>query len=413
MKLLIVNKFLFPNGGAETYIFNLGRELQKQGHEVEYFGMDHPERIVGNHAESYTSAMDFHTGKLQRIFYPFKIIYSLEAERKIRAVLEDFDPDIVHLNNFNFQITPSVIYEIRRWGKETGRYIPILYTAHDYQWVCPNHMLYIPERGEVCFRCEGGKFGACTKYRCIHNSRIKSLLGTIEAGLYHRMRTYEKVDLIICPSKFMKNRLETSGVLRDRLKVLYNFQEGMKNNERKAEALSEKKEYVLYFGRFTREKGIPALLDACRQLPDIRFIFAGSGEYEAELSGCANIKNVGFQTGEELRKLIREAQFSVFPSEWYENCPFSVMESQIYGTPVVASDTGGVPELIEDGVTGELFEPGNVRELANKIQSLWYNKEKLQGYTDNCRKKKFVTVSEYAENLISICRELLQESGRR
>lgn len=412
MKVLMVNKFLFPNGGSETYIFNLGRELGRQGHEVEYFGMEHPERIVGNRAESYTSPMDFHTGKLQKIFYPFKIVYSLEAARKIRAVLEDFNPDIVHLNNFNFQITPSVIFEIRRWGKRKGRYIPILYTAHDYQWVCPNHMMYIPERGETCFRCKDGKFSSCTKYRCIHNSKIKSLLGTLEAGLYHRLRTYEKVDLIICPSKFMRDRLGSSDALRDRLKVLYNFQEDTEDKKDKEEA-SAKKDYVIYFGRFTREKGIPALLDACRELPDIPFIFAGSGEYKAEISACANIKNVGFQKGEDLRKLIREARFSVFASEWYENCPFSVMESQIYGTPVIASDTGGVPELLEDGMTGELFEPGNVKELRNKIHSLWYNKEKLQSYTDNCRKKKFVTVSEYAENLIGMCRELLQKNRRK
>ena len=114
MKILIVNKFLYPNGGSETYIFEIGKQLQKMGHEVQYFGMEHEGRVVGNHAESYTSNMDFHTGKLAKLLYPFKIIYSSEARKKIRQVLKDFKPDVIHLNNFNFQLTPSIILEIQK-----------------------------------------------------------------------------------------------------------------------------------------------------------------------------------------------------------------------------------------------------------------------------------------------------------
>ena len=118
MKILMVNKFLYPNGGSETYIFQLGRELEKMGHEVEYFGMEHKERIVGNRAESYTSNMDFHTSGIRRLLYPFQIIYSIEARKKLRAVLKDFEPDVVHLNNFNFQLTPSIIYEVESFDKK-------------------------------------------------------------------------------------------------------------------------------------------------------------------------------------------------------------------------------------------------------------------------------------------------------
>lgn len=403
MKILMVNKFLFPNGGSETYIFKLGKALEKKGNEVQYFGMEHPGRIVGNHAECYTSSMDFHTGKIQKLLYPFKIIYSREARIKIRKVLNDFKPDIVHLNNFNFQITPSVIYEIRKWGKKNKKYIPIVYTAHDYQWICPNHMLYIPEKNEKCFRCEGGKFKNCTKNKCIHNSRIKSLLGTFEANLYKCLKTYNKVDMIICPSEFMKDKLATNPVLSKKLKVMYNFLDGKEGIK------ADKKEYVLYFGRFTKEKGILTLLEACKQLPDISFVFAGNGDLEGELSGYDNIKKVGFMTGEELEKLIAEAKFSIFPSEWYENCPFSVMESQFYGTPVVAADIGGVPELLETGITGELFEPKNVEDLKNKIESLWYNSDKLKVYTENCRKKKFDSADEYEEQLMNVYRSLRNE----
>ena len=115
MKVLLINKFLYPNGGSETYIFKLGEYLQSIGHEVQYFGMEHEGRIVGNRVDSYTSDMDFHGGsKLGKLTYPIKTIYSAEARKKIRLVLDDFKPDVCHLNNFNYQLTPSVILEIER-----------------------------------------------------------------------------------------------------------------------------------------------------------------------------------------------------------------------------------------------------------------------------------------------------------
>lgn len=402
MKVLIVNKFLFPNGGSETYIFEIGKQLQKMGHEVQYFGMEHAGRIVGNHAESYTSDMDFHGNGLKKLIYPFKIIYSTEAREKIRTVLEDFKPDVVHLNNFNFQITPSVIYEIRKWQKSIGKKIPIIFTAHDYQWVCPNHMMLIPSTGELCFQCEGARFGQCTKNKCIHNSTVKSLLGTIEARLYHMLRTYQKVDLIICPSKFMADKLGTNPLLAGKLETIYNFLDKEKYTA------AEKKDYVLYFGRFSEEKGVRTLLKVCNELKEIPFVFAGGGPLLEELSGYPNITNRGFLKGEELKQTIAEARFTVFTSEWYENCPFSVMESQWYGTPIIASNIGGVPELVKDGVTGELFEAGNAEQLKEKILKLWQDKELCEAYTNNCSRLDFDSAEEYCNKLL----KLYEDTGR-
>ena len=151
MKILFINKFLYPNGGSETYIFKLGDYLKSLGHEVEYFGMEHKGRCVGNRVGAYTADMDFHGGsKLSKLFYPLKTINSGEARRKLRLVLDDFQPDVVHLNNFNYQLTPSVIVETRRWEKQTGHPVRIVYTAHDYQLICPNHMLMNPTTGKVC-----------------------------------------------------------------------------------------------------------------------------------------------------------------------------------------------------------------------------------------------------------------------
>ncbi len=158
-------------------------------------------------------------------------------------------------------------------------------------------------------------------------------------------------------------------------------------------------DYLLYFGRFSEEKGIGTLIKVCKELPDIRFIFAGSGPLEDMIVSVPNIKNVGFRKGEELEKLIREAQFSIYPSEWYENCPFSVMESQMYGTPVLGAEIGGIPELIQVGKTGELFESGNVEDLKKKILGM---KSKYIEYSKKYKNISFDTVDEYCEKLIQI-----------
>lgn len=404
VKVLIVNKFLYPNGGSETYIFKIGQQLQQMGHEVQYFGMEHEGRIVGNHAESYTADMDFHTGKLQKLMYPFKIIYSKEARKKIRRVLDDFQPDVVHLNNINFQITPSVIDEITAYRKQTGRTVRIIYTAHDYQWVCPNHMLMIPSSGRLCTACIDGQYENCRKNKCIHNSRMKSILGTIEAQYYQKHQTYSQVDAIICPSSFMQRMLEHNPQLQGKLITMHNFLEKPEQTEQRADS----ERYVLYFGRFDAQKGIETLLKVCRALPQIPFVFAGKGELEAEVNEAANIKNAGFLSGRKLQETIAHAAFSVFPSEWYENCPFSVMESQMYGTPVIASDLGGTPELILVGKTGELFRGGDEEELKEKIEQLWTDYSKNQQYHQNCLRLSenagngFDSLQEYCSRLIGI-----------
>ena len=396
MKILMVNKFLYPNGGSETYIFKLGEYFNGHGHEVQFFGMEHKGRIVGNHAESYTSDLDFHTGKLKKLLYPFKIIYSTEARKKIRKVLWDFRPDAVHLNNFNFQLTPSIIYEIKSYEKKRGKKIPVLYTAHDYQWICPNHMLMIPATGELCSKCMENGFPECSKNKCIHNSGIKSMLGSMEAVLYKKLKTYGLVDTIICPSAFLKEKLDQYDILKDKTIVMHNFV------DRKEWTEEKKEDYVLYFGRFSEEKGVRTLIQACRELPDIPFVFAGGGTLEQEMASVGNIKNLGFLHGEALEKVIRKAKFSGFTSEWYENCPFSVMESQAYGTPVAAADIGGTPELVENNRTGELFQSKNKDDLKKTIRKLWDNPELCRTYHENCREVKFDTPEEYCEKLLKL-----------
>ncbi|WP_130838100.1 glycosyltransferase family 4 protein [Lachnoclostridium sp. Marseille-P6806] len=429
MKVLIINKFLYPNGGSETYIFRLGEELQRQGHEVQYFGMEHAGRIVGNRVGSYTEPMDFHAGTVRKLLYPFRIIYSREARRKLRPVLEDFQPDAVHLNNINFQLTPSVIDELRSFEEahrelyaEQSRRLAVVYTAHDSQWVCPGHLLRIPSTGALCMDCIDGDFRGCTVNRCIHNSRLRSVLGTREAEFYKRRGTYAQVDRVICPSGFMNRVLSHDPVLKERAVTLRNFldlpgqngapAENIAGKEQRETAVPEPGGYVFYFGRYSEEKGIATMMKAVRALPEIPFVFAGSGPLEAEVEG-ANVTKLGFLSGQRLADAIRGARFVVFPSECYENCPFSVMEAQGLGTPVLASDLGGIPELINTNArdgrdTGRLFRAMDEEDLAEKIRELWEDPEAVAAMASHCAgwtAERFDTPERYVHRVTALYSE--------
>lgn len=402
MKILMINKFLYPNGGSETYMFSLGKFFESQGHSVEYFGMEHEGRCVGNSVNVYTSDMDFHTANgFKKMGYALKTIYSKEARKKIRQVLNSFQPDICHLNNFNYQLTPSIILEIKKWSKETNKKCKIIYTAHDYQLVCPNHMCKNPNTLKNCEKCLSGNYTNCTKDKCIHGSTLKSFIGMCEAKFWNVMKVYENIDVIICCSEFLKRKLDSNKILAKKTITMHNFlpKKGLEIDKN-----PEKKDYVLYFGRYSKEKGIETLIQSCKALPNIPFVFAGTGEEEFlnKIHELPNVKEVGFLSGEKLEKTIREAKFSVYPSEWYENCPFSILESQMLGTPVIGANIGGIPELIENVKTGLLFESGNKANLINMIKSLYTNEGLQKDMVANCLSKRYITIDNYYAELLKI-----------
>ncbi len=395
MRVLLVNKFLYPKGGSETYLFKLGDTLTKNGHSVQYFGLDNEKNIVGNNANSYVSHMDFNEGIGKNLAAPFRIIYSSEARKKIKKVLYDFQPDIVHMNNIQFHLTPSIILEIQKYRKKTGRRVKIVYTAHDYQLVCPSHGLFDAELN-ICEKCLGGNYTHCIRTKCMKNSRAKSFLAMTDAYFWKHNKAYSYIDVIVCPSEFLKRKLDTQARFADKTVALHNFIELDEIKE------THKSDYVLEFGHLSRDKGTLTLLEAAKRMPDVKFVFAGYGAAEPEIAKVSNAEYVGFKTGDELKELIQKALCSVCPSECYENCPFSVIESQMYGTPVIGSRMGGIPELIREGETGLMFEPGNADDLEKKLRYLLEEPNVLQSYTENCKTVSFETPGTYYEKLLKI-----------
>lgn len=390
MKVLMINKFLYPKGGTETYMLTLGEYLETQGIEVQYFGMNNQNRSVGNSTGSYVEDIDFHKKDLlYNIKYALKSVYSVEARKKIRKVLNDFNPDVCHINNFNYQLTPSIILEIVKWRSKNNKKCKVIYTAHDYQLLCPNHMMYIPKISSNCELCLSGKYFYCVKNRCIHDNFLKSVIGAIEGKYWNLIRVYKHFDRIICCSDFIKNKFDRFSIFKDKTITIHNFCNISRIDDK------SKKDYVLYFGRYSKEKGLITLLEAVKKISNINFVFAGDGELLDNIKEISNIKNVGFIKGDRLRRLIAEARFSVCPSEWYENCPYSILESQALGTPVIGANIGGIPEIVVDEVNGILFKSGDVNDLISKINKLWFDKGLLSRLENNCNDIHDRSVKDY------------------
>lgn len=395
MRILLVHKFLYPKGGAETYVLKLGDMLRARGHEVQYFGLDNPKNTVGNAAEVNAADIDFCAGIRRNLHAPLRIIYNADAARKLRRVLEDFAPHAVHFNNIQFHLTPSVILAAEKYRQQRDRELRIVLTAHDYQLICPSHGLF-DGKLRVCEKCLNGHYLHCLRGRCLKDSYLKSFLAALDGYFWKYSPAYDYIDTIICPSEFLRSKLDAQPRFRSKTVTVRNFVDPAPVGP------TEKGGYVLQFGHLSKDKGTFTLLEAAKRLPQVRFVFAGFGEAVEEIGKRPNCDFVGFKTGAELSGLIAGASVSVCPSEIYENCPFSVLESMLQGTPVIGARIGGIPELIREGENGELFQAGNAAELEEKLRKLLFTPHLAARYGENCRKAEFETPDSYCNKLLSV-----------
>lgn len=396
MKILLINKFLYPKGGCEKYVLNLGEILLNEGNIVQYFGTYSKENAVSNELD--LNVVNYEN---KRFLNPLSIIYNNEAKKKLKILLDKFKPDVVHMNNISFHLTSSIIDAC------SEKNIPIVMTIHDPQLVCPNHMLYREDVKKICNDCILNKsFKPCLRNKCLKGSKVKSWLAYRESVFTHSKNKYYKIKYFICPSEFMKSKLIEGGFDSKKIKVIRNFSE--RNNDSK---FLEKRNYILYFGRLSEEKGIDLLIEALPK--DIKLIIAGDGpmkDYVCSDKLNKNIEFVGYKTGNELKELIGRALFSVYPSKWYENCPLSICESISLGTPVIATDEGGIKELVDNNVNGLLFKNNDVHDLSNKICLLINNKNLLNKLIENCKNyHKIPSKDEYYKLIMKVYEEAISD----
>lgn len=370
MKILLVNKFHNVRGGSETYYFGLGEMLKKAGHEVIYFSMKDEKNQPCAQEKYFVENVDFNApmGKVGLIKASLKMLYSFEAKNKFDKLLTDEKPDIIHLNIFQSQLTGSIV-DVAKKHK-----IPVVYTAHDLKSVCPNYQMM--DKGKICEKCISGNYMNCFKSGCMKDSKLKSLLATMEAYVYKFKKTYEKIDLVITPSAFYKKKIDEAGVMKCPVVHMPNFLP-----EDTEYSTGEPGDYILYFGRLSREKGTMTLLKAYEKANvDKPLYYVGTGpikemleEYIKEHNLSEKVKLLGFKSGEELKNLVKKSMCVVLPSEWYENGPYSIMEAMAVGKPVIVSNLGGLPEMVENGVNGYVtkpFDEESLNEAVAKICSL-------------------------------------------
>jgi len=379
MKVLQINKFFRQVGGSERYMFEVSQLLQNEGHEVIFFAMRHPENEHSPQESFFVSTIEYGDTtpvyKLKTLWRTVgKTVYSFESRRKMRALVEAERPDMAHIHVISHQISPSILDALRDAG------VPTVQSMHDYKQVCPSYQLYIHHKGEICERCLSGNYYNAVLQRCIKKSIPGSILAAGAQYLHRASHIYEKnIDFFIAPSRFMRDKLVEGGVPREKIRVLaYGIDIGAYAPNYDAG------DYAVYFGRLSPEKGLTTLLHAMERIPDLKLVVVGEGPHRAELEraaerrGLVNISFVGHKDGDALKDLVRNAAFSVLPPEWYENSPLSIYESHALGTPVVASRIGGIPELIEDDESGLLFTPGDAEELAERMATLFANKDKCR-----------------------------------
>ena len=374
MKILIINKFLYPKGGDAMITLDTGKLLTRNGHEVEYWGMTHPANENFRFKDYFVRQVDFDkkAGALERLRISLNLLYSFEAKRKIIKLLKIWKPDVVHLHNFSHQISPSILHIFKKQN------IQVVMTMHDYKLVCASYALL--SKGKICEKCKSKKYCHCFLEKCVKNSRPKSLLNTIEMYLHHKfLRIYDLIDIFISPSKFLKGKVEEMG-FKGKIFHLPNFI-AMRQYTQKYDWDDNS---IVYFGRLSKEKGLFTLIEAMKELPNVTLKIIGEGPIKEALGsrvetlGLKNIKFLGYKSGKELNDEIRKSMFVVLPSEWYENNPRTIIEGFALGKPAIGARIGGIPELVRDNETGFTFEPGNVDDLISKIKELIADPDLIQ-----------------------------------
>ena len=362
MKVLLANKFFFRNGGSETVLFAERDFLRGANVEVVDFSMHDERNLPSAHAQFFVASQAYagkRRGAMHQIRTALKLVHSREAVSRIAELIDATQPDLVHCHNIYHQLTPSIIGAAKRRG------VPVVLTLHDYKPICPVYTRL--RHGEPCSRCIDQSFINVLRHRCADGPISRSLLLYAEAIVQRFLRSYEQLDALIAPSRFMHDAVTQSRFPRDRVHVIYN---GI--DTERVHPATHNDGYALYLGRLTPEKGIETLLAAHASIADqVPLRIAGSGPLEQALRArYPRSQFLGQVSGGALAETIRRAAMIVVPSQWYENCPMSVLEAMGYGKAVIASDIGGIPELVVHGETGLLFPPGDRDALTQCLVEL-------------------------------------------
>lgn len=360
MKILLVhNKRLTPTG-EDTVIAAMQRILQEHGHSVQLWIKDNRE-LQGR--------------LLPKIKAFVSGLHSTSAAREIRQRIQNDRPEIVHVHNIYPFFSPSILSVCH------ALHVPVYYHCHNHQFCCPTTFAY--RHQQLCTKCSNGHEGWCFIHNC-QGTRLGSLGYALRSRVARRGSAFRGVKTFIVPSAFLRDTLTSEGIAADRIQVVPNSVEIPGE-----QAVNPTGTYVAYLGRISHEKGLEDLLAAARTLSHIPFQLAGTGPDETfyRQRAPSNVTWRGFLTGQAREEFLRLARFFVVPSRWHEPFGLAAAEPMAFGKAVVATRRGGLPEIVQDHVTGRLVAPNDHRELAATISDLWKNDHQRQKLAVEARRR--------------------------
>jgi glycosyltransferase involved in cell wall biosynthesis len=380
MKIIQANKYYFLKGGAEGYLFSLSSWLREQGHEIVPYAMQDPRNYQTPFSVNFPSAVQteqvrFGVGAVKTVG---RMMYSCEARKKMRHLVAGAKPDLAHIHNVYTQLSSSFLVELKKSG------VPIVMTVHDHHLVSPSYNIWATGCGD---NVRHWGLARLTLSRFHKRSFAASFAQALSFQLQNMFAHYKKyVDVFICPSQYMRRQLITAGYDQNKIQVI---PYGVSLSDEKP--IEDHDGYVLFVGRLSEEKGVEMVIHAAKVLPEIRFKIVGTGPDEPRLRAmahrCKNVVFEGFQVGDALRDLYQGAFAVMLPSRVHENAPLTVLEAMGHGKPAIASDVGGVCELIEDRVSGLLVRPLSLHDWTEAITRLYYDTNYQQRLGKQARRK--------------------------
>lgn len=372
MRILLVNYRYFISGGPEKYLFNIKMMLEENGHEVIPFSIHSNKNVETKYSKYFVEPI----GNRNAVYFDevkktpktiwqmlTRSVYSLDVEKAIIKEIKEVKPDIVYIIHFVNKLSPSVIVGAKKMK------IPVVLRLSDYFLLCPRFDFMYQKK--VCEDCLTYGYMSCIKKRCVKGSLFASAIRVFSMKLHNIMNVYDDVDAFITPSEFLKTKLIENGFYETKINCIPTF-----TASKTVVGESQVGTYGLYFGRITEEKGVETVIKAYEMMPERQIKIMGDDTTEeavrlkkyVEDHGMKNVEFLGFRSGAELERVIKDARFTLIPSIWYDNLPNTALESFQYSKPVIASNIGSLPELVVDGFNGYLFDPYKPEELAAKIK---------------------------------------------
>jgi glycosyltransferase involved in cell wall biosynthesis len=417
MKILIIHYRYYQASGPERYLFNIMELLESKGHEVIPFSLKYKKNISSKFSEYFPepigSKSEFHYSAQENI-HPLNQIsiiknafYNSNVYRGLDRLIKNEKPDIAYVFQFWGKLSSSIIqccYDNK---------IPIVLRLSDYGLICSKYIFY--RNGEICTKCLDNKIhGALNK--CVSNSVSKSIVNYMLLQNFYLTKMQNKINTIIVPSKTMYGILsDTANFKNIKIKQIATFLP----KENKAEERNNKnrtKYDFCYSGRIAIDKGVHVLINSLLILskrkcyPKTLIVGDNDNDYAKDLEKTCkynklNVSFTGYKQKSEVLNLVRQCNYLVVPSVWYDNMPNALIEAQSVGVPCIVSNIGSLPELVINGKNGYLFKPADSKDLAlklryvlnigrNKIEELQTNSVKWAKYycDENIHYKKLIGV---------------------